>query len=674
MKQDDTLTTGDVEPIRSIRLALRNQRHWARRTAQATGCLILLAGASSAQTTWFVSQSGTPAGTGTAANPYQQIQTAIDAPTTLSGDDIQVAAGDTGLFPPYGPINFGGKALDIIGTDFLGLGPGISSALNGSCVTFPGSAVLPGEQTLTNFRISAGSANFGGGIFITSTSPTIRDVWVIGCSASFGGGAACTNSNAVFEDCLFLSNQTVLSAGPKRGGAVWLNDSGATFRNVEIRANLSLENSLGISGHGGGIWITGDNPDGNSNLFEDCLIDSNIAANGGGVWIEGGSTSTFNRCRIRSNSATAGTDAFVDGNGGGVFVTASCPSLTNCVISSNEARTSSTGILPVSGSGGGIFFEDSIGGNPAAPCGGSVMENCTVAWNFAGNVQGIGDNGGRGGGMYNESSPVRIDRSIFWFNDVIPVPSTNVREGPQMAILDPGNNGGLFVTGDYIALERGVAMIFPPSNPFQSFMLQNTANPQFTGSFESTRLSATSPLIDALPPGFTPPIGSLDIDGEPRLVGSTVDYGADEWIGPGSITEYGTPNLNSAGTRTRLRIFGSTSISANSMTYRVTDGPRDAFGLIFYAPRQVSFSPMGSSGIVFAGGTLVRAGGTVLTSAGTTNNPATGGTDLPIDLTRPVFAPIVPGSIWNFQFFHRDSVGGMDTTNYSNGVNIFFDV
>ena len=46
------------------------------------------------QTTWFVDDDATPPGTGTAQDPYASIQFAIDAPTTVDGDEVRVLSGD----------------------------------------------------------------------------------------------------------------------------------------------------------------------------------------------------------------------------------------------------------------------------------------------------------------------------------------------------------------------------------------------------------------------------------------------------------------------------------------------------------------------------------------------------------------------------------------------------
>jgi len=64
------------------------------RRVLALSTLIALSGVLSAQTTWYVDAAATPPGLGTAANPYSSIQYAVDRPTTVAGDILEVAPGN----------------------------------------------------------------------------------------------------------------------------------------------------------------------------------------------------------------------------------------------------------------------------------------------------------------------------------------------------------------------------------------------------------------------------------------------------------------------------------------------------------------------------------------------------------------------------------------------------
>ena len=56
-------------------------------------------------------------------------------------------------------------------------------------------------------------------------------------------------------------------------------------------------------------------------------------------------------------------------------------------------------------------------------------------------------------------------------------------------------------------------------------------------------LAADSLLIDAVDPGFVPGGGNFDMDGDPRLVASAVDMGADEFRKPADIDADGSVGI-----------------------------------------------------------------------------------------------------------------------------------
>jgi len=73
--------------------------------------LMLLGPFAAAQTTWYVDVNGAPPGTGTPGDPYTSIQYAIDQPTTLNNDVLQVSAGTY-----VENVVVTGKSLHLIGS------------------------------------------------------------------------------------------------------------------------------------------------------------------------------------------------------------------------------------------------------------------------------------------------------------------------------------------------------------------------------------------------------------------------------------------------------------------------------------------------------------------------------------------------------------------------------
>jgi Zn-dependent metalloprotease len=136
---------------------------------------------------------------------------------------------------------------------------------------------------------------------------------------------------------------------------------------------------------------------------------------------------------------------------------------------------------------------------------------------------------------------------------------------------------------------------------------------------------------------------------------------------PGPTT-YCTTNPNSTGNLGTLAFGGSQRISLNNAELLGQGFPVASFGLFFFGSTQVQQPIPGTPGILCVGGSPLRLPvvqtdqlfGTVVYALDFTN-PA----------TNAQF--ITAGSTWNFQFWHRDAVGGVATANTSNGLNVQFD-
>jgi hypothetical protein len=135
-------------------------------------------------------------------------------------------------------------------------------------------------------------------------------------------------------------------------------------------------------------------------------------------------------------------------------------------------------------------------------------------------------------------------------------------------------------------------------------------------------------------------------------------------------TEYCTPVANSTGVPARMFGTGSASLAANDLVLNVIDLPLSSFG--YFSRGTAAANTLmagGGMGTVCIGGTVARGvGGAIL------NSGATGAVSLPANLTAlpsaggPVSAT-VGQTIW-LQYWHRDSLGGMATSNLSNALQI----
>ena len=210
---------------------------------------------------------------------YSTIQSAIDA--SSNGDSVLVSAD---IY--YENINFNSKNISVIGEDRETTI--IDGGHNGSVVTFD--SIEGTASALSNFTITGGNAYDGGGIYCSSSAPTIKDNIITGnVSETYGGGISCNYSSPI------IMNNTITSNSAIYGGGISFD-----------RYTSSV--------------IKGNNINGNS------------AEEGGGIGCFTFSSPTITNNTIAGNSAST--------NGGGIYCYyISSPSVTNTIIWDNTAPT-----------------------------------------------------------------------------------------------------------------------------------------------------------------------------------------------------------------------------------------------------------------------------------------------------------------------------------------------
>jgi hypothetical protein len=174
----------------------------------------------------------------------------------------------------------------------------------------------------------------------------------------------------------------------------------------------------------------------------------------------------------------------------------------------------------------------------------------------------------------------------------------------------------------------------------------------------------------------------------PMLVGNTMDdfrvyrraisqAEIDLWVaacGGGLGTSYCGPAVpNSTGASGAMSATGSASVASNDLTLTASSLPNNAFGYFLTSRTQgLVLQPGGSLGVLCLGGNIGRYVG----PGQIQNTGVTGAISLLLDLTQtptptgPV--AVAAGETWSFQAWHRDSVGGLAVSNFTDGLEVTF--
>ena len=268
------------------------------------------------------------------------------------------------------------------------------------------------SSRLLNLEITTNSAlTDGGGLYLNNcTNVRVENCSVIDNTANtdgvggngYGGGVKCHQSNGSLINVTIGNNQAF-----QYGGGIYLDDSSPTLSDVYISdnsaangggiyilesapyiVNTSVTNNI-ANGGGGGVSITStSNP-----IIEDCFISGNSATTkGGGIWASGGQL-TINNSIINNNTT--------EDDGGGI----ACHEGTILNIDSSEVRGNVAGL-----EGGGFYLHNNdsvrivyttISDNQATNNGGGIVlrgynndpyfQNLTITNNTASNTAEILD-------------------------------------------------------------------------------------------------------------------------------------------------------------------------------------------------------------------------------------------------------------------------------------------
>ncbi len=415
------------------------------------------------------------------------IQAGIDA--ALNGDTVLVADG-TYTGDGNRDVSFNGKAIAVMSQN--GAESCVIDCEGSSADQHRGFNLEDGESfesMLKGFTIQTGyleNPQRGGGIRLRNSSPSITGCTISNNIALDSGGILCINSSPVISNCTISYN----TGGMSGGGILCSENSSPTIINCTIDYNVSR--------WGGGIACLDSSP-----TITNCSISNNTSHGRGGISCIN-SSPTISNCIISSNNSTS-----MSGVGGGIYCQNSAPSIFNCIISKN--------IVDWKG-GGGIFCT-----NYSSP----MVINCSIIKNEAMNGGGIYSTGG--------SAPTIINCTIAKNVGLIDGPGIYCSVDSDLTIKNsivwrntPGDVADEFGDANisYSNIEKG----YPGVGNIDIYPSFVTDNPHY--NFDP-HLSADSPCIDAGTDWKAP---AVDLDGNNRPQGGSIDMGAYEFIGWPSYT------------------------------------------------------------------------------------------------------------------------------------------
>jgi hypothetical protein len=226
-------------------------------------------------------------GSGTPADPYCSIQTAID--NAVDTDEIIVAPGTY-----FETINFLGKGVWLHSSD----GPEVT-VIDGTGNFHVVRCMVGAGMILDGFTVTGGNANggawpndIGGGMLIHSGSPTVTNCTFSGNTASSGGGMSIsTHSLATVTNCTFSGNSA--EGEYAKGGGMRIGDASPTVTDCVFSGNSAR--------WGGGVY-TGIDID-SAPTITNCTFSGNSAEYGGGMKHGASIEMTVASCTFSENTA-----------------------------------------------------------------------------------------------------------------------------------------------------------------------------------------------------------------------------------------------------------------------------------------------------------------------------------------------------------------------------------
>jgi hypothetical protein len=510
-------------------------------------------GSAAAATTWHVTSTGDPAsGTACPATGTSPCTLRQAISQAVSGDTIDVPAGQITLTPALGPLPINAS----ITIDGAGQGSTIVDGGGASRVihidTPDGLSESTATLTLENLTVTGGSvtrspaqtqaggagiqADTSGGLYlkhVTVSGNTFNASTVATNADNIGGAGILSLSTVVLTDSTVSGNTLTIDGaqGASGGGGVLVTSGDLILAGSTVSNNTATvtegTGSFGRNG-GGGIFFLGESGGSDDLILEDSTISGNTFRvptpvgndaddDGGGGLLTGGisvlsrdSTLSGNNADLRGDLAAAGGGAVLDFGGGSAY--------TNTTFAGNTVQFTT---VVVDQGGGAIYYGNS---------GLSSLANDTFAGNSATSTP--TSLNPMGASIYDEGTALLPADTIFSSGSASTVncvqnsgdPGT-VDSGGYNLYDDSSNSCGLLAAGDQL------------SSSLHLGPLANNGGPA-----ETDALLAGSAAINAgNPSGCTDAFGhALATDergvARPQPAGGRCDVGADEVAPPVAST------------------------------------------------------------------------------------------------------------------------------------------
>jgi T5SS/PEP-CTERM-associated repeat protein len=371
--------------------------------------------------------------------------------------------------------------------------------------------------SFSGFTLTNGAADVGAGVWCESPSSVVSNCVMVGNTAETGNGYGGAAYQGTLNNCVLSSNSAWW------GGGVY----SSAVNNCTLSGNWG---NLGGSAYGstliGCILSSNATPNGGGGAYL-CTLNNCLLATNSGNWAGGAWDCTLTNCTLTGNSSSQ--------VGGGAF---SC-TLNNCTLSYNFVGSDAVTLQCCGWSAGGgaafstlnnclllnnaahvyIIYETDGGG--AYNC---SLNNCLVIGNYADGA-GAGGGGGLFGGTANVCTVVGNSSGYYAGGGGIQGTTVN-----NCIIVNNKHQG---VANNY----NGGVFAFTCTSPVPYGRGNIDVNPIFVNSGAGDyHLQTNSPCINAGNNDYV--TASTDFDGNPRVVGGTVDLGAYEFQSPKSLISY----------------------------------------------------------------------------------------------------------------------------------------